>query len=123
EGLWDRLLEITLRHCNKWNKRVQREGGKTVPLEPSKGKTDTGFEPADDEPTPEEAAALADLVDGLLSSLDMPFERQILKLRLQGYTVAEISREVSMAERTVARTISEVKACLGKRLEALQGGE
>lgn len=119
-GLWGKLLEVTLRHCNKWNRRVQRERTRIVPLQPSKDETDTGFEPADDEPTPAEAAALADLVEWLMRGLEMPDERKMVMLRLQGCPIAEIAGKVLTSERTVARTIKEVKERLARRLEQFQ---
>lgn len=117
DGLWDKLLEITLRHCNKWNRRVQRERAQLMPLRTSQEETDAGFEPADEEPGPEEVTALADLVEWLMRGLEMPYERQVVMLRLQGYSVVEIASTTSLSERTVARTISEVKGLLAKRLE------
>jgi RNA polymerase sigma factor (sigma-70 family) len=123
DGLWAKLVEITLRHCNKWNKRVRRERLKTVPIQPSRDEADTGFEPEDDEPTPEEAAVLADLVEWLMRGLETVRQREVLKLLLQGYTPSEVSRELKMAVRTVFRTRDAVRGRIRQRLEELTAAE
>jgi DNA-directed RNA polymerase specialized sigma24 family protein len=108
------LLEITLRHCNKWNRRVPRERLFYAEM------TDRGNEPADDEPTPDDAAELADLVRWLMLSLATPQERLILSLFLKGYSAPEIGGQVGMSERTTFRTISSIKERVRERLEKLR---
>jgi RNA polymerase sigma-70 factor (ECF subfamily) len=66
------------------------------------------------EPTPAEAAALADTVERLLRGLE-PLERHMVELRLQGWGLEEIAAEVSRSERTVRRLLERVKERL--RLE------
>ena len=75
----------------------RRERLKAVPIQPSRDEADTGFEPRDDEPTPEEAAVLADLVEWLMRALETVQQREALTLLLQGYVRAEISREVKIS--------------------------
>jgi RNA polymerase sigma factor (sigma-70 family) len=123
DGLWDKLAEITLRHCNKWNKRRQRDRAKIVPLQPSTDGPDTGFEPADDKPSPQEAAELADLVKWLMQALGTDREREVLTLRLQGYTILEICKRLHLSEQTVNRALKTVKERVNERLEVMRAKE
>ena len=63
------------------------------------------------EPTPLEAATLADEVENVLRQLE-PHQRPILELLLQGHNQAEIAQELQCSERTVRRTLDRVKALL-----------
>ena len=47
ESLWAVLLEITLRHCNKWNKRIVR-ARQVAALQPGSAGSGSGLEPAGD---------------------------------------------------------------------------
>jgi RNA polymerase sigma-70 factor (ECF subfamily) len=111
-GLWGLLVVITLRKCGRQAAQF-RSARRDVSREraPAAG---AAAEAVADEPTPAEAAALADTVRVLLE----PFperDRQIIGLRLQGYSVPEISARVQRTERTVFRVLEKVR----ERLEAL----
>ncbi|HTU17838.1 MAG TPA: sigma-70 family RNA polymerase sigma factor [Gemmataceae bacterium] len=67
------------------------------------------------EPTPEEAATLDDELESLLRPLHNG-QRRIVELRLQGYTLDEIAVEVHLSQRTVRRTMEQVKQHLENRL-------
>ncbi|SIO34922.1 RNA polymerase sigma factor, sigma-70 family [Singulisphaera sp. GP187] len=67
------------------------------------------------EPTPEEAAALADEVERVLSHLD-PFGRRVLELRLQGLQLSEIAEDTGRSERSVRRSLAQIRALLSGRL-------
>jgi RNA polymerase sigma factor (sigma-70 family) len=113
DSLWDKLLAITWRHCDKWNKRWQRfkeRAGVPVPIEP-------GQEPSADEPTPEEAAGLAEVVERLMSGLS-DRQRQIFQLRLQGYSVAEISAQIQLSSALVYRIMGQLREHINKHLPA-----
>ena len=69
------------------------------------------------EPTPEEAAILADEVQLLLRPLN-PAQRRSVELRLQGFTLEEIAVHVGRNERTVRRTLELVKQQLEDRIHA-----
>jgi RNA polymerase sigma-70 factor (ECF subfamily) len=60
------------------------------------------------EPTPAEAAALADTLERLLRGLEPP-QRRMVELRLQGCGLEEIAAEVRRSERTVRRLLERVK--------------
>lgn len=60
------------------------------------------------EPTPSQAAMLAETVEQILRELK-PADRVIIELSLQGYSVVEISARLGLAERTVRRLREHVK--------------
>ncbi len=82
-------------------------GMRSLPKEP--------FEASDREPTPAEAALLAETLEQLMRELT-PREQEILALRLQGYDSADISARVGRTERTVQRLLQRVR----QRLEQMQ---
>jgi DNA-directed RNA polymerase specialized sigma24 family protein len=69
------------------------------------------------EPTPDEAAILAETLDRLWQGLSER-EREILALHLQGCEIPEISRRVGRAERTVRRTLELARKELGRLQDA-----
>src|SRR5262249_10784034 len=89
--LWRLLVAITL---NKWHRQVQHHQARkrnparedTPPL--SGGSLAFKAETLAREPSPVEAAALADELELLMRGLDLP-RRRMLELRLQGYTLEE----------------------------------
>jgi RNA polymerase sigma factor (sigma-70 family) len=60
------------------------------------------------EPSPEEAAALAEEVESLMRGVE-PLHRRILELRLQGYNIFEIAAATHCGERTVHRVLKRIK--------------
>jgi len=65
------------------------------------------------EPTPEEAAALADLIEKTLDGASET-ESQTLELALQGFTASEIASQVGCSRWTVRRMLDRI----GQRLFA-----
>ena len=61
------------------------------------------------EPTPDEAAELADECRRLLDSLDEPELRQIALWKVEGYTHAEIAARLDCVPRTVERKVSRIR--------------
>jgi RNA polymerase sigma-70 factor (ECF subfamily) len=107
DSLWGLLTVMTLRKCGHriaYYRAARRDVGREA--------TDDGWGALEQlvarEPTPPEAAALAELVERLLRDLE-PHERQIVGLHLQGYTQQEISAGVGRAERTVRRTVERAR--------------
>ena len=66
------------------------------------------------DPTPEEAAILADEVESLLRPLEDE-QRCIVELRLQGHSLDEIAVMVRRSQRTVRRTMELIKHRLERR--------
>jgi RNA polymerase sigma factor (sigma-70 family) len=73
----------------------------------------------DRQPTPDEALALADQVEQVMSRLDA-FGRRVLELRLQGEQLATIAEETGRSERTVRRALATMRELL--RDQNVQGG-
>ena len=67
------------------------------------------------EPTPEEAAELADVLAQLVSRLE-PAEVEILRLRLQGFSKPEIAKEANCTEGTVRYRLERIRESLAKIL-------
>jgi RNA polymerase sigma factor (sigma-70 family) len=65
------------------------------------------------EPTPEEAAELADILAQLVSRL-APAEVAILRLRLQGYSKIEIAQEENCTEGTIRYRLQRIRDLLAK---------
>lgn len=103
EGL---LAAITLHKCGKQAARFQTQRRNTaseVPLSAaSEEKHVRGGLRRD--PSPEELATLTDLLERLLGVL-LPRDAEILLMRLEGYSVAEISQRTGRALRTVWRAL------------------
>jgi RNA polymerase sigma-70 factor, ECF subfamily len=120
DSLWGLLTIITLRKCAErvayhraQRRDVNREAGA-----PAGADAPSPWEDAlTREPTPDEAAELAETLGRLMLTLD-PAERPVLELSLQGFTTQEISDQLDRPERTVRRLRERIRA----RLEAAQGG-
>jgi RNA polymerase sigma-70 factor (ECF subfamily) len=109
--LWGLLTVITLRKCanrrryhHQARRDVRREGG-TAPRAADSG---TRWEPADPQPTPDEAAVFTETLDQMLDSLQGR-ERDIIELLLQGHTVEEVRCRLGCGERTVRRVRDRVR--------------
>jgi RNA polymerase sigma-70 factor (ECF subfamily) len=83
---------------------VRRESG---PALNDDGET-SGIQAAAPDPTPAEAAVVTDTLRELMARLD-PTDQQILTLRLQGHTTAEIATAVGKSERTVFRVLDGIR--------------
>jgi RNA polymerase sigma-70 factor (ECF subfamily) len=60
------------------------------------------------EPDPEAAAAFVDQLQAFLAN-QLPQDRRVLLLRLQGYGTDEIARQLGVADRTVRRVLERIK--------------
>jgi RNA polymerase sigma-70 factor (ECF subfamily) len=117
-NLWGLLTVITLRKCldrveyhRAGNRDVQREAA----AQPGTPGTEPWWQAVAREPTPEEAAVMAETVEQLLRDLEAD-ERPVLEMSLQGYTSQEISQRLGLAERSVRRLRERIR----KRLERMQ---
>jgi RNA polymerase sigma-70 factor (ECF subfamily) len=116
DGLWSLLTVITLRKCAD-RARYYRAERRNIAQEASPGPAgdETWRSAVGREPTPEEAAALAEIVEQVLRNIDAD-ERPIIELSLQGYSTPEISQQLGRAERSVRRLRERVR----KQLERMQ---
>lgn len=109
DNLWTLLTVITLRKCGRrvgYFRAARRDARREAAVSPLE--SGTGWEAVARDPTPSQAAMLAEIVEHLLRGLEGR-ERQILVLSLQGRTVAEISTEVGCTGRTVRRVLTRVR--------------
>ena len=124
DDLWSLLTVITLRKCGHridYFRAARRDVQREVALEAGTDDAPPGWEALARDPTPAEAAMLAETVERLLRNLEGP-DRRIFQLSLQGETVAQISSQVGLSERTVERVRREIRRCL-ERLQAGRGSE
>ncbi len=112
--LWRLLASIT-QHKLLREARHQRADRRSVDRElPLDQAEESAFHRWQAEPTPEDAAALADELERVLSRLDA-FGRRVLELRLQGAQLAEIAQDTRRSERTVRRTLGQIRDILDER--------
>jgi RNA polymerase sigma-70 factor (ECF subfamily) len=114
DSLWTLLTVLTVRKCGRWRERfgtLGRAVGREIEASEGDGRSGWELEALAGEPGPEEAAELADLVESLLRDLEGR-DRDIVSLRLQGYTPAEIACQLNRPERTVFRVLDRVKKSL-----------
>jgi len=111
DSLWGLLVVMTLRKCmgkarffHRQVRDVRRESEPAV--EPSLA--GVSWQALAREPTPLEAAELADTLENLMGHLS-PREREVAMLRLQGHSVQEISSRVGRTERTVERALERAR--------------
>jgi RNA polymerase sigma-70 factor (ECF subfamily) len=119
DNLWGLLTLITLRKCAdraRYFGAERRDAAREVSASTSSSPdSDLWRQAIDREPTPDEAALLAETVDQLLLTLDDD-ERHIVELSLQGHSTQEISQQLGRAERSVRRLRERVR----KQLERMQ---
>jgi RNA polymerase sigma factor (sigma-70 family) len=105
-ALWKLLAQIT-RH--KLLKHVEHhQAAKRRPEQESQAQEDAL---AAREPTPDEAAELADVLEQLTRRLE-PTEVEILRLRLQGFSKTEIAREVNCTVGVVRYRLDRIRGLL-----------
>jgi len=118
DSLWNLLVRITLRKCGRQIKAFHTKGrdvGREMSAAVSDQTSHRQWEAIAREPTPEEAVSLTDSVERIMRDLDER-RQKMLVLRLQRFTVPEISQQVGCTERTVHRVLGKVRESL-QRLE------
>jgi len=117
ESLWGLLVQITLRKCGRKvrifrgpTRDIRREQGQRLGEDSSASELEFMAQ----DPSPSDAAVLSETVEKIMASLNER-ERQVLELRLQGYTVPEISTQVGRTEYTVYGVLARIR----KRLRGL----
>jgi RNA polymerase sigma factor (sigma-70 family) len=112
--LW-RLLAAMTKHKLLRQIRSQSAGRRSVDAELPLDRVDSAhFVKRVHEPTPEEAVALADELERVLSLLDS-FGRRVFELRLQGLQLAEIAADTGRSERSVRRMLAQIRGLLTDR--------
>src|SRR5262249_4250194 len=117
-SLWGLLARITARKCARKNARFRapcRDVRKEASPPSEGGEAAAGWLAGAREPTPEDAAVPLETVEQGMRGL-AAHEREIVVLRLQGYSTAEVSAALDCTERKVQRVIGRVR----QRLERLR---
>jgi RNA polymerase sigma-70 factor (ECF subfamily) len=119
DSLWSLLTVLTVRKCghqvehfHAGRRDVRREA---APRPASDSAPD--WDAAAPEPTPSEAVLLAETLQQVLDRLRED-QRPIVLLRLQGFSVREISEQAGCTERTVERVLKTVREALLKAAAA-----
>ena len=121
-NLWAVLVVITNRKIHyrrRYAAATKRGGGQRI-LDwnfDESGMGEFGKFIAQD-PTPEVAVVVADELQFLVQSLDMPELKQVAELKLQGYTSQEIARDMNCGLRTVERRLNVIRKCWLSRVES-----
>jgi RNA polymerase sigma factor (sigma-70 family) len=113
--LWRLLASITkhkllrqARHHGADRRSIDRE----LPLDQAE---EGRFPMRQQDPTPEDALALADELERVFALLN-PLGRRVLELRLQGAQLSEIAEDTGRSERTIRRTLGQIRDILSERL-------
>jgi DNA-directed RNA polymerase specialized sigma24 family protein len=117
--LWRLLFTITLRHAADQARREGRQrrgGGRRIDVADLLDLPDADLDDlAGDAPDPAWAAAVADELQSLLSRLPGDDLRQIMRLRLEGYHLPEIARQLGRGLRSIERKWALIRQfCLEK---------
>lgn len=111
DDVWSLLVLMTVRKCARTAnalRAARRDVNRQISASGNSEDASASWQFMDRQPQPEEAAMLAELVAQLMEKLDER-QRQILTMRLQGYTIEEISEEVGRTERTVIRILNHIR--------------
>lgn len=112
EELWKLLITIVIRKTNRFKERAvaQKRGSGTVRgesiFENQQGESSAGLAGIPDQPF---SSVLMEHCGELLENLNDDTLKEIAVLRLQGYTVSEISKKMALARSTVKRKLALVK--------------
>jgi DNA-directed RNA polymerase specialized sigma24 family protein len=121
EDLWRLLMTITIRKASaqaQRHRRLKRGAGKVVGEAVLQGRASDGPNAsaspgldliADDAPSPELAALLAEECRRLLEALGDEGLRQVAISRMEGYSCDEIAEQLGCARRTVARRLDLIR--------------
>lgn len=114
DSLWGLLTVITVRKCD-YRRKYFQAACRDVGREATPDGAEDAFVAVARDPTPSEAARLAETVEQVMREL-VDREKDILALSLQGYDNIEISARVGRTERTVQRVLKRVR----QRLEQMR---
>lgn len=99
ESLWPLLATVTLnkaRNRRKFYRRKKRDRRRQVQLD--------DHDPLQHNPSPEDAAILKELIEGLIESFGSERRQRIITLLLQGHCPGDVAAQLGTSERTVYKT-------------------
>jgi RNA polymerase sigma-70 factor (ECF subfamily) len=111
DHLWSLLALMTARKCTNarvFFTRQKRSAALEVVAEGEGDQALASWQALAHEPTPAQAAVLADLIEQLLGSLPER-DRRVVQLSLEGHDVAAIAATIGRAQRTVRRTLDRFR--------------
>lgn len=108
DGLWQLLVAITLHKLRRQVKHHQAQ--KRAVSQEDNGQEVFGLpvEALAHDPAPEEAVALADVLEEVMRGC-RPLDCRIIEMRLQGHTLEEIAAQTQRSEVTVWRVLKRVR--------------
>jgi len=112
-SLWKLLEVIASRKCARQAER-HLSARRDVRRQVSWDEASNEHSQSDQGESPYEAVAARETVAMLFAPMDDPRQRKILAMRLDGYSISEISRTVQRAERTVNRVLERARERLLK---------
>jgi RNA polymerase sigma-70 factor (ECF subfamily) len=107
QDLWKLLVTLTLNKVRR-KAKFHSAARRSVLVEQSHLPDLQSAETNLTEPSAEDAAELLDLLQQFIASIPVR-ERAILELRLQGYASSEIAEKTGRAQRTVRRTLQQLR--------------
>ncbi|MGE3314368.1 MAG: RNA polymerase sigma factor [Planctomycetaceae bacterium] len=113
--LWNLLASIAM---HKLYRQVRKHGAekRSIGLEHPANLNELRAGDPRIEPSAEEAVALADELELVMSTLD-EFARRVLEMRLQGESHGTIAEATARSERTIRRTLGQIREALIARLD------
>lgn len=129
-GLWSLLAQMTILKCraqvefHRAQKRdVRREVVATSVIADDADELADNWEPICPEPTPQETAAVVDMIESILRGLPTDQHRQALAMRLEGLGSNEIARTLGVTVRSVQRSLKLIRDELTHLIEESKGGK
>ncbi|MBX3444894.1 MAG: protein kinase [Planctomyces sp.] len=113
DDLWPLLVTLTLRKLSRQRAR-QSAARRDIDLETPLDSVSDWRSAIARDPTPEEAALLADEVEALLAALNAT-DREVLVRRLEGADHAAIASALQCSERSVRRSMQRIRALVAER--------
>jgi RNA polymerase sigma-70 factor (ECF subfamily) len=113
--IWQLLVTITLRKVQAKG-RYHTAGVRDVGAEAVVADAANFADPLAQEPGPAEAAALVDEIEALLRGLPSLY-CQVLELRLEGHSVAEIAARMKVSRQTIYRALNLLQQRLTRASE------
>ncbi len=115
DSTWGLLTRVTIHKCHKWVDYYQAQSRELDREIRADALDSSGCGFLDREPTPPEAAVLAETIDAVLQGLD-DREQRIVTMSLQGSEVAEIGAQLGCTESKVYRVLRLIR----QRLERMR---
>ncbi len=122
-ALWRLLCGITLaktRQKARFHRRKKRAVDREQDVILGSESRDAEYQPAADQPTPQQAAEFADELFHLMQQLDAE-QQQLVELKLEQATNEEIAERMGCSERTVRRLLKRVQTRLRHMLDEARG--